>query len=64
MKPGAYDIGGGAANEAYVLRRCGDGWEVFLSEFGREADRYVFFDESQACYHFHRLIIKDDSTLR
>ena len=62
INPTAYDLSGGAANEAYVLRLTTSGWEVFYSERGLQTGLRVFADERDAIAYFREVVISDPRT--
>jgi hypothetical protein len=63
IRPDAYDLSGSSPNEAYVMRACGDGWEVFYSEHGLQTDHRSFDTETEAGEHLRKLI-EADQTIR
>lgn len=62
IRPDAYDLSGGSVDEAYVLRPCGFGWEVFYSERGLQTGLRRFAAEDAACDYFRSLISGDPTT--
>jgi hypothetical protein len=62
IRQDAYDLSGGSANDAYVLRSTPSGWEVFYSERGKQSGYTRFSDEGEACALFCDFIVADPTT--
>jgi hypothetical protein len=58
VRPDAYDISGGGANVAYIIRLNASYWEVFYSDRGYQNSYVALPDESAAYAHFCTLIKK------
>ena len=59
VDPKFYDLEGQAQDDAFVLRREGDGWHVFFAERGLRRDESVHATESGACDDLIERISRD-----
>jgi hypothetical protein len=64
IDPGAYDLGGHARDETYVLERASQSWTVYFSERGLRTSERRFDDEDEACSHLLDLLLRDRTTRR
>jgi len=49
-----YTLEGGFPNEAYVLNRTGNQWEVYYSERGQKSGLEIFDNENDACEYLYK----------